>query len=139
MLTDYATRRADPMAITFTMLVFSTLWMAIALAAAPGGLATLDPELFMRACAETAFLPTVIPCAVFATVIALAVLNRWQKELHPSRAAVVYTMEPVFAVLISVSWGSEQLTGWLFFGAMMILIANLAAGFIRSRPALVKR
>lgn len=135
MLTDYATRRADPMAITFTMLVFSTLWMGLALVLAPGGAAMLDLDRLARACTQTAFLPTLIPCAVFATVIALAVLNRWQKELHPSRAAIVYTMEPVFAAMISVSWGSESLTGWLVFGAAMILVANFAAGLIARRPA----
>ena len=55
---------------------------------------------------------------------------RLVKELSPSRAAVVYTSEPVFAALISIGAGEEGLTPWLAFGAGMILLANLSAEFI---------
>jgi drug/metabolite transporter (DMT)-like permease len=67
------------------------------------------------------------------------VLNRWQKELAPSRAAVVYTSEPVFASLISVIAVRDTVTVWLLFGATMILLANLSAEFIgrRKRPVVV--
>jgi drug/metabolite transporter (DMT)-like permease len=82
---------------------------------------------------STDFVLHAVLCAFFASVIAISVLNRWQKELHPSRAAIVYTAEPVFATLISMAYDRDQITGWLVFGAAMILLANLAAEFIRPR------
>jgi drug/metabolite transporter (DMT)-like permease len=130
LLTDYTTKRADPMALTLTMLLWSLLWTGAATLAAPGGVAMFEPGLLVRAFTSEWFIATEVLCAVFATVIALSVLNRWQKELQPSRAAIIYTAEPVFAAIISIIAGRDQITGWLFFGAGMILAANLSAEFI---------
>jgi len=129
-MTDSFTRKTDPMALTLTMLLFSTLWMALALACAPEGLVRLDASRLVAIFGSIEFWISELLCAVLATVIALSVLNRWQKELSPSRAAVVYTSEPVFAALISIGAGEEGLTPWLAFGAGMILLANLSAEFI---------
>ena len=52
----------------------------------------------------------------------------------PSRAAIVYTAEPVFAAVISIIAGRDTVNGWLAFGATMILLANLSAEFLRKRP-----
>jgi drug/metabolite transporter (DMT)-like permease len=138
LVTDVATKRAAPMGVTMTMFLFSTLWMALALLVAPGGPALLAPGALAVAVQDTNFLLMVALCAVFATVIAISVLNRWQKELLPSRAAIIYTAEPVFATVISLLFSDrETLTVWLFFGAGMILAANLAAEFIRPRKPAV--
>jgi drug/metabolite transporter (DMT)-like permease len=134
LLTDHATKRADPMAITFVMFLCSIAWMAIATLVAPGGLALFEPALFGEIMTDWTFIQTELLCAVFATVIAVSVLNRWQKELHPSRAAIVYTAEPVFAAVISIIAGRDTVNGWLLFGAGMILLANLSAEFLRKRP-----
>jgi drug/metabolite transporter (DMT)-like permease len=136
LLTDHSTRRADPMAITFTTLLLSSLWMLLALLAVPGGGALLRPALVGRLLVDPTFAGAIAVCTLLATVVALALLNRWQKELSPSRAAIVYTSEPVFATLVSIAAGRERLTVWLFFGAAMILAANLAAELIgrRARP-----
>lgn len=134
LLTDVATRRAHPMAVTLTSFLFSTLWMAAALLLAPGGIAMLAPTALVTSLENFDFLSSVLLCAVFATVIAISVLNRWQKELHPSRAAIIYTAEPVCATLISLALSDrERITIWLFFGAAMILAANLAAELIKPR------
>ena len=142
-ITDYATKRADPMAITLTTLVFATGWCALTFALSPDALARLDGAKLTQAALDTRINVPLILCAVFATVVALSVLNRWQKEVSPSRAAVIYTSEPVFATLISLvatglGWvqSDERITFWLFFGAGMILLANLAAEVIRRKPAI---
>jgi drug/metabolite transporter (DMT)-like permease len=133
LLTDHSTRRADPMALTLTTLVISAGWMLVALLAVPGGAATLRPALIGRLLVDPVFAIAMGVCGLLATVAALALLNRWQKEMSPSRAAIVYTSEPVFATLVSIAAGRERLAFWLFFGAAMILAANLAAELIRRR------
>lgn len=133
LITDVATKRTDPIAMTFTMLVFATLWMGGVLAFTPDGLGYFTSDRLAAMAGAPMFWITEILCALFATVIALSVLNRWQKELHPSRAALVYTGEPVFASIISVIAGHDTIHGWLIFGGSMILAANLAAELIR-RP-----
>lgn len=140
-MTDYGTKRADPMALTLTMLLFASLWSALTFAFSPDALARLDAPRLERAVTDWRIVTPLLFCAVLATVVALSLLNAWQKEVSPSRAALIYTAEPVFATLISLGATSlglvktgEELTLWLFFGAGMILLANLAAEFIR-RPS----
>ncbi|MCF6228561.1 MAG: EamA family transporter, partial [Planctomycetes bacterium] len=73
-------------------------------------------------------------CGLLATVVAISVLNRWQKELTPTRAAIVYTAEPIFASLYSIFIsGQDAFSWWLVFGAGMIIIANLSAELLRKR------
>ncbi|MCA8912617.1 MAG: DMT family transporter [Planctomycetes bacterium] len=134
LLTDHATKRADPMAITLVMFLCSIAWTLLATLIAPGGVAMFEPALMAQAFSDWTFIGTELACAVFATVIAVSVLNRWQKELAPSRAAIVYTAEPVFAAVISIIAGRDTVNGWLAFGATMILLANLSAEFLRKRP-----
>jgi drug/metabolite transporter (DMT)-like permease len=134
LMTDYATKRADPMAITLVMFLFSIAWNGLALLVAPGGPAMFEPALIGQAFTDFTFVGTEVACAVFATVIAVSVLNRWQKELAPSRAAIVYTAEPVLAAVISILAGRDTVTLWLAFGATMILLANISAEFLRKRP-----
>jgi len=136
LMTDYGTKRGDPLAITLVMFVCTVLWCGVALLLSPGGVAMLHPDVLLPTLSDFTLLSTVALCAVFATVIAVSVLNRWQKELTPSRAAIVYSAEPVFAAVISIIAGMEGLTGWLVFGAVMILLANLSAEFLRRRPVL---
>jgi drug/metabolite transporter (DMT)-like permease len=136
LLTDRGTRRADPLAITFVMFVCAALFCGVAVHIAPGGVEMLEPTGFVAAMSSFEFWRTLLLCSTLASVIAISVLNRWQKELSPTRAAIVYTAEPVFASLISVVAGYDVVTGWLAFGAGMILLANLSAEFIRRRPAL---
>jgi drug/metabolite transporter (DMT)-like permease len=145
-MTDALTRKSDPLALTFTMLVWSTLWMALALALAPGGGAYLDMSRLSLLAQSPLFWITELLCATLATVLALSILNVWQKELSPSRAAVVYTSEPVFAAMISLgatsalgAWlpaaAHEKPSWWLVFGAAMILLANLSAELVGRRPS----
>ncbi|MCC6572457.1 MAG: EamA family transporter [Planctomycetes bacterium] len=141
-MTDTATKRADPMALTLTMLVFATGWCALTFVLTPDAILRLDGAKLAQACSDTRILVPLVLCAVFATVIALSVLNGWQKEVSPSRAALIYTSEPVFATLISVGATAlglarteDTINGWLFFGAGMILLANLAAEFVKRKPA----
>ena len=138
LMTDWATKRADPMAITLAMFVFSVVWTGLAAVIAPGGLAMFEPAMLVRAFSDFTFVSTELLCAVLATVIAISVLNRWQKELNPSRAAIVYTAEPVFASLISIAAGRDKFGFWLLFGAFMILLANLSAEFLGRRGRMQK-
>lgn len=134
-MTDVGTKRADPLAITLVMFVCATAFCGAAVLLAPGGLALFDSSPLAAALSDFTFWRTLLLCATLATVVAVSVLNRWQKELSPSRAAIVYTAEPVFAALISIVAGRDVLDGWLVFGAAMILAANLSAEFLRRRPA----
>jgi drug/metabolite transporter (DMT)-like permease len=65
----------------------------------------------------------VVFLAVFATAVAFFVQTWAQAHLAPTRAAVVMTMEPVFATAFAVIVAGEVLTGRIIIGALCILAA----------------
>jgi len=65
-------------------------------------------------------------CGFFGSFVALAALMRYQKEITPVRAALVYAFEPVWAAVISLAMGLEgDPSIWLFIGAGSLLLGNL--------------
>jgi len=58
---------------------------------------------------------------VFSSIIALWIMNRAQPSITPARAAVLYTLEPVFALLFSLLLGQEGLTRWTLVGSALVI------------------
>jgi len=83
-------------------------------AAAPGGI-TMPPD--------TGIWVTVGITAVLATALAFLVQTWAQSLLSPTQAAVVMTMEPVFAGIFAVVIGGEHLTLRIIGGAACVLAA----------------
>lgn len=124
----------------------------------PENAATLsfDQTLFVGAFAwlgavwmEFDVFPTGVSFDLFLGILFLAPLGtnlviywqtRWQPESTPARAAVIFAMEPVFAVLFAVAFADEifNLRGAL--GAALILcgllISELGPYIFRRRPSL---
>ena len=61
--------------------------------------------------------------ALAATAIGFFVQTWAQAHLAPTRAAVVMTMEPVFAGFFGVAFGGDDLTGRVVAGAVLVLAA----------------
>jgi drug/metabolite transporter (DMT)-like permease len=63
--------------------------------------------------------------AIFATAIAFLV-QTWAQSLVPAvSAAIIMTMEPVFAGIFGVFIGGNKLTLQIIFGAVCVLVAML--------------
>ena len=101
---------------TFAFLQISTVAVISSIAAIPGGI-TLPPDIEV--------LETIGITAVFATALAFIVQTWAQSLVSPTRAAVVMTMEPVFAGLFAVVIGGNQLTWRTLLGGAFIVAAML--------------
>jgi drug/metabolite transporter (DMT)-like permease len=66
-------------------------------------------------------------CAVFATAIAFSVQMWAQQYTTPSHAAIIFTLEPVFAVITSYLVIGERLGGRSLVGAVFVLAGILIA------------
>jgi len=66
-------------------------------------------------------------CAVFATALAFSVQLWAQQYTTPSHAAILFTLEPVFAVLTSYVFLGERLAARALFGAAFVLAGILIA------------
>ena len=63
--------------------------------------------------------------SIFSTSIGFMLQIYWQPRTSATTAAVIYTMEPVFAFLFSILFISEMLTHQGIIGAIIIICAML--------------
>jgi len=65
--------------------------------------------------------------SVFATAYAFWAMTTFQKRTTPTRAALIYTLEPVFAAIFSVWLAGDRLTSIGWFGGGLIVIGMIVA------------
>src|SRR5215475_8372750 len=69
----------------------------------------------------------VVVCAIFATAFAFSIQLWAQQYTTPGHAAILFTLEPVFAVLTSYIFLGERLAARAIFGAAFVLAGILIA------------
>jgi drug/metabolite transporter (DMT)-like permease len=75
-----------------------------------------------------AALSALVAVVLLASVGALWAQNWAQRRLPPTRTAVIFAMEPVFAAATSWLVTGERLTGWGLAGGSAILVAMVVCG-----------
>jgi drug/metabolite transporter (DMT)-like permease len=114
----------------FTLIQISIVALISLVAAAPGGI-EMPPD-------SAAWIAVGIT-SVLATALAFLVQTWAQSLVSPTRAAVIMTMEPVFAGIFAVVIGGNQLTARIIAGAACVLAAMLVIQLTpHSRPVLTK-
>lgn len=74
--------------------------------------------------------------AIVATLLVLLVQTRVQRYISPTRAAIIFSLEPVFASLASYLWNGERMSVRAAFGGGLIVLAiALSESRIFSRRA----
>jgi drug/metabolite transporter (DMT)-like permease len=76
---------------------------------------------------------SVVYMAVFAAAFAMIGQTWAQAHLPPARAAIIMSMEPVFAALFAVLFGGESATVRMVFGGLMVLAAMLIVELVPRR------
>ncbi len=74
--------------------------------------------------------------AVFATAYAFWVMTTFQRLTTPTRAALIYTLEPVFAAIFSVWLAGDRLSAVAWAGGALIVLGMVTA---EAWPALAAR
>src|SRR5262249_9196398 len=99
LLTDRVTRRLAPMPVTLTsfacvaLISLSSFGVAQAVHGAP------DVERIGELLGDARFATNLVWTATFATVVALTLMNLFQREIDPVRAAILYALEPIWAAV----------------------------------------
>lgn len=76
---------------------------------------------------------SVLYMVVFASIAALWVQTWAQSHMSATRAAIVMTLEPVFAAFFAVTLGSESATWRMLTGGALVLVAMYAAELLGRR------
>lgn len=77
--------------------------------------------------------------AVFATAYAFWAMTTYQNRTTPTRAALIYTLEPVFAAIFSVWLAGDRLSALGWFGGGLIVVGMIVAEvwpLLAKKPAL---
>lgn len=68
---------------------------------------------------------SVLYCAVFPTVVCFTLQNTFQRYVTPTRAGLVYTLDPVWSLLAGFLFLGERLNGREWIGCGLIFLAAL--------------
>ena len=78
-------------------------------------------------------------CSIFATALAITVQSRFQQYTTATKAALIYCLEPVFAVLFSFFLFDIPITRSVLLGGSMIIVSILLPDVQQKIRALLKR
>lgn len=124
LLTDRLTRRFDPLALSVTSFAVVAIGAgAVALAFAGG----VEPDRLAALAHDREMVVALACMTVLGTIVALTLMNVYQRELDPVRAAILYALEPIWASIIGIAAGYDHASGWLFVGGALLLGGNLVA------------
>lgn len=120
---DLVSRRHEPLMLTFAQIAPTALycWLGIALLETP------------RAAPSWIGIGAVVYLAVAATIVTGFVMTRYQKETTPTRAVVIYTVEPVWTALMASALLGERLTLLAMAGGALILAGVLVSQLVGRR------
>ncbi|WP_404387194.1 DMT family transporter [Humibacillus xanthopallidus] len=117
---------ASEIAVGLSVVQMVVIAVLCLVGAAPGGIAL--PQ-------GTGQWASVLYMVVFASILALWAQTWAQAHLPATRAAIIMTVEPVFAAFFAVTLGDESLTTRMLLGGALVLTAMYAVEILaRRRP-----
>jgi drug/metabolite transporter (DMT)-like permease len=125
--TDRITKRVAPMAITLTSFAWVTVLNAGYYALVQSLPGAADPSLVRQLVVSPDFLTPLMLSSIFATALALSLMNLYQRELDPVRAAILYALEPIWAALVAIAMGMDSFDSHLWLGGALLFGGNLVA------------
>lgn len=132
---DRFMRHVPLLGTTWLMFVVS-IALTLALVPAFGGWTTLTATPWILEIAhETLAWAPLLWLVLPGTVLAIWAVNRFQKDIDPTRAAVIYTLEPVFAAVFSYLFYEERFTRGMLLGASVLVAGNLVAELSKKKDA----
>ncbi|MBY0230633.1 MAG: EamA family transporter [Gemmataceae bacterium] len=70
-------------------------------------------------------LQAVLLLAFLPTVLAFHWMNRFQPQVEPAQAALIYLLEPIFSAVVSVIAGHDAMTYPLVIGGLLVVLGNV--------------
>ncbi len=121
---DRWARRHPPGAFSCALFVWIGLGgLLVTVASALG--AAVEPARLARPFADPALVRSMALLVLVSTIVAMVLINAYQPALDPSRAALLYTLEPAFAAVFAVLLHGERFEGLKLAGCAVLLLANL--------------
>jgi drug/metabolite transporter (DMT)-like permease len=125
--TDRITKRVSPMAVTLTSFVWVSVASLVLFGVSMMRTGAPGADALLRLVTSAGFAVPLLLSSVLATFVALSLMNHFQRELDPVRAAILYAFEPIWAALFGIASGTDSFTVYLWSGGALLLAGNLVA------------
>lgn len=99
----------------------------------PGGSQLLSPDLLTHAFASSKLVFLLMLTIIFSTIITFGIMFAYQPRTTPTRAALTYLSEPIFATLYAWLATGTGITPAAMGGAGLIILGNLVAEIFARR------
>lgn len=116
---DAFTKGYDGRALTFVQIATMALLGCV-------GSLTFEPVSWPIVWTSSLIIAFIIT-SVFATAYAFWAMTTFQNRTTPTRAALIYTLEPVFAALFSIWLAGDRLSAIGWFGGVLIVAGMVVA------------
>ena len=142
LLVDRLGKRYDSIAFTPSMFAMVAILASIVFAMLSGHIpeaTASDSDDWMALAVQPRFYWMIAMLCIFPSLLAFAWMNQYQPTLTAVQAAVIYTLEPVFAslwamslpallsIVCAVTYGNEEFSTPLVIGGGLVLMANVLA------------
>lgn len=81
---------------------------------------------------STKLILAILYTAIFATLITTALMTKYQKNITPTKAGIIYSFEPLFAAIFAFYLLGEKITNFGYIGAGLILFGLLVSELYES-------
>lgn len=123
---DMATQEGDPLNITYVQIVTNCI---LSLSAA-----LIFEDVFIKI--SNNLISAILYLSLLATTLTLYLQTKWQKETTPTKAAVIFTVEPVFAAAIAYYLLNEVIGVIGLIGGGVIIIGLIISEISDDLPLL---
>ena len=113
---DALTAGSDSLVLTFVQIATMAVWSL-------AGSLVFEPVTWPRSW-PLDLVAALVLTAVLATVYAFWVMTTFQRWTTPTRAALIYTLEPVFAAVFAVLLAGERLSPGAWLGGVLIVVGT---------------
>lgn len=116
-------RGVDPYMLSYSQIVMTGLFSWVGCG--------LFGNFDFSALQDMGYLSALFVCSFLATIVAIVLQSKFQKSVSAQQAALVFSLEPVFAALFDYLIMGSQPTKYLVYGGGIILISVMLAEILR--------
>jgi drug/metabolite transporter (DMT)-like permease len=117
--TDNITKKLDPIKISTTSFTF------VGIGAGSIGLLSAGEISVASVITTNGVFSQLLLLGFFGTLVCLLLLNIYQKQFHPTHAAIIYAFEPLWATIYALSLNLVEMSYWLLIGGSAVLLGNI--------------
>lgn len=135
LVVDHFGKREDPWRFTLAQLIVAGMVFMTYAAWRFGGNITLAPRVVMSAFESGKFVTLTAAAIIFATLVTFGIMFRFQPRTTPTRAALAYLTEPLFATAYAWIAANRVIGGGAWLGAGLIVLGNVVAEVFARRDS----